>query len=108
RYQSARALASDLEHWLADEPVGASPDSIVDRLSGVARRHRSYVRAGALAVTLIAVVSVLAALLINNSRKEAIRSRNDAVKSERRERDAKSQAQDLATRNAELAITQTK
>src|SRR5260370_370217 len=29
RYQTARALADDLEHWLADEPVSALPETRV-------------------------------------------------------------------------------
>ena len=34
RYGSVRALAQDLEHWLADEPVAAHPERWLERLSG--------------------------------------------------------------------------
>jgi serine/threonine-protein kinase len=40
RYPSARALADDIEHWLADEPVLAFPESAPRRLARWARRHR--------------------------------------------------------------------
>ena len=96
RYQTPRALADDLEHWLADEPVAAAPDTLGDRASRIARKHRSYVRAGAVAVVLIAIVSTLAALLINEAR-------DDALSSAQNERDAKTKAVELAKRNQDLA-----
>src|SRR5262249_16641864 len=40
RYPTARALADDLEHWLADESVAAAPDTMGDYLSRLGRRHR--------------------------------------------------------------------
>ncbi|WP_435010851.1 WD40 repeat domain-containing serine/threonine protein kinase [Tundrisphaera lichenicola] len=43
RYPSARDLADDLEHWLADEPVSAHQESVTDRLSRWSRRHRTLV-----------------------------------------------------------------
>ena len=42
RYQSARELALDLEHWMADEPVAAYPERRLQRLSRWLRRHRSW------------------------------------------------------------------
>ena len=46
RYQSARELALDLEHWIADEPVAAYPEQRLQRLSRWLRRHRSWTYAG--------------------------------------------------------------
>lgn len=43
RYESARALAADLERWLADEPVNAFPEPITKRLWRLARKHRTLV-----------------------------------------------------------------
>jgi WD40 repeat protein/serine/threonine protein kinase/tetratricopeptide (TPR) repeat protein len=99
RYQTARALADDLEHWLADEPIVAAPNTLSDRVSRFSRKHRGYVRAGAVAVALVAVVSSVATLLINESR-------NDALSSAQRERNAKTTAQELAARNEVLANAQ--
>ena len=94
RYQTARSLADDLEHWLADEPVTAAPDTFNNQVSRLARKHRGYVRAGAVAVIVIAIVSVVAAIQINRSREAALEL---AGKNER-----------LAERNGQLAENETK
>jgi serine/threonine protein kinase/tetratricopeptide (TPR) repeat protein len=54
RYESASALARDIEHYLADEPVSASPPSRSYRLKKLLRRHRGSVLAAA--VVLLALV----------------------------------------------------
>ena len=43
RYPSSRALADDVERWLADEPVTAYRDPWVDRFARWVRRHRTAV-----------------------------------------------------------------
>jgi serine/threonine protein kinase len=57
RYASPRALANDLEHWLADEPVSAWREPWTVRLSRWGRRHRSLVAAAA-ALLVTAVVAL--------------------------------------------------
>ncbi|WP_169977173.1 serine/threonine-protein kinase, partial [Tautonia rosea] len=57
RYGSAKALAEDLEHWLADEPVAARPDPPLVRAGRWARRHKPLV-AGAAGLLLAAVVGL--------------------------------------------------
>ena len=57
RYASPRALAEDIEHWLADEPVAAYPRAGAPRLARWARRHRPLV-AGAAALLVTAVVAL--------------------------------------------------
>ena len=44
RYPTARALALDIEHWLADEPVSAWPEPVVVRAQRWTRRHRRWSR----------------------------------------------------------------
>ncbi len=56
RYGSAQALADDVEHWLADEPVGAWREPLRVRLGRWARRHKAAVTAAAAAL----VVALLA------------------------------------------------
>lgn len=68
RYPSPRALADDIEHWLADEPVSAAPDTLSQRAARFARRHRRGVQAAALAVIGVALVAVFAAFAINEQR----------------------------------------
>ena len=48
RYPSVAALAADVAHYLADEPVQACPPSAWYRLRKTARRHRAALLAGAL------------------------------------------------------------
>jgi tetratricopeptide (TPR) repeat protein len=40
RYPSAKALAEDIEHWLADEPVSAYPQPVLVWARRSARRHK--------------------------------------------------------------------
>lgn len=69
RYASAEALAEDVEHWLADEPVSAYSESAVQRAGRWMRRHRSWTLAGAAALAVVAVTASIAAVTINAARK---------------------------------------
>jgi len=62
RYESAAAFGHDLERFLANMPVLASPPSSLYRLRKFVRRHRIAVGAGAMVV--LAVVSGLALMLL--------------------------------------------
>jgi tetratricopeptide (TPR) repeat protein len=55
RYESAKALAEDLQRWLADEPVLAYREPLATRLARWARRHRTAVVS---AVVLLATTAV--------------------------------------------------
>ncbi|MFO0844037.1 MAG: serine/threonine-protein kinase [Gemmataceae bacterium] len=59
RYATAKALADDVRHWLADEPVSAYREPLAVRAARWARRHRTFV---ATAVTGLAVFSVASAV----------------------------------------------
>jgi serine/threonine protein kinase/WD40 repeat protein len=61
RYETANALSRDLQRFLADEPVEASPPSTTRRVKRFVRRNKPTVVA-AVAVVVIAVVSTTAAL----------------------------------------------
>src|SRR5262249_36188971 len=54
RYATARALAADVEQWLADEPVAAYREGLAGRLGRWARQHRPWVAAAGV-VLLLAV-----------------------------------------------------
>jgi len=56
RYVSPRALAEDLERWLADEPVSAYRKPWTARARRWVKRHRTFVTAAAAAVLLTTVV----------------------------------------------------
>ena len=72
RYPTARALADDIERWLADEPVTAWREPWAVRLSRWARRHRPLVTGLGVAF-FVALVSVsVGALLLSKERDRAI------------------------------------
>jgi serine/threonine protein kinase len=64
RYETASALARDIERHLRDEPVEACPPSVGYRLKKFLRKHRT----GALAASTIALfmVAAITGLLVNN------------------------------------------
>jgi eukaryotic-like serine/threonine-protein kinase len=74
RYRTPRALADDVEHWLAEEPVSAWREPIRRRLRRWGRRHRLLVTG--LAATLLVVVAALAVgnVLVARQRDRAERS----------------------------------
>jgi eukaryotic-like serine/threonine-protein kinase len=85
RYASPRALAEDLEHWLADEPVAADREGWHQLLARRARRHQSWMVAGMVTLLLVTVVSVIAWVRVESARrgeagatKRAVDSGNDA------------------------------
>jgi WD40 repeat protein/tRNA A-37 threonylcarbamoyl transferase component Bud32 len=94
RYSSARALADDLEHWLADEPVSAYRAPWHERLARWARRHRTWVT-GAAALLLTAVVTLsISTVLIEQAREgEAAQRRLAAQRA-----DAEAQAKESLER----------
>ncbi len=55
RYDTANGLARDIERYLRDEPVEASPPSVVYRFRKLLRKHRGVVAA----VAAVAIVLVL-------------------------------------------------
>src|SRR6516162_9193932 len=61
RYASPRALADDLERWLADKPVSAWPEPIVVRAKRWARRHQTLVTSSA-ASLFIGLIALAAGL----------------------------------------------
>ncbi|NUQ64559.1 MAG: tetratricopeptide repeat protein [Pirellulales bacterium] len=93
RYSNVPALVDDLEHWLADEPVSARPDTYIEAARRWMRRHRALTQAGAVTLVLVAAVSLVAAWLVNRARQEAVvLAEKNAVLAEK-ERTARHEAQ---------------
>jgi serine/threonine-protein kinase len=93
RYGSGRALAEDIERWMADEPVSAWREPLARRARRWARRNRSLVT-GAAAALLAGVVGLAAVLAVQTRAKaELARSLANETKAN----------QALGAANAELA-----
>jgi serine/threonine protein kinase len=64
RYESAAAVAEDVQRWLADQPVTAYREPLRQRLGRKLRRHRSLVAGAAVVLLSVSVVSSVLAWLI--------------------------------------------
>ena len=78
RYPTARALADDLERWMADEPVSARPDPPSERVRRWMRRRRTAVTAGVAAV-LVAMVGLAVVLVVQERSNRELRAANNEV-----------------------------
>ena len=83
RYQTANSFARDIQHYLADEPVEASPPSAIYRLRKFLRRHKSQVAAASLLV-LVLVAGIAFALWHNRQLDRKNRELLAANEAERR------------------------
>ncbi len=84
RYQSAREVGEEVERWMADERVHAVRETWWQRMGRWARRHRSWVQAGALAMLIVTTVSVFSTVVILWLLGETRESRARAVESLKR------------------------
>lgn len=92
RYVTTVAIAEDIEHWLADEPVSASPDSIRERVVRWLRHHRGLAQVGAAALLVISLLSVVSTVLVNGERQRA----DSNAENYRKQRDISQAAQKQA------------
>ncbi|MEX0820259.1 MAG: serine/threonine-protein kinase, partial [Pirellulaceae bacterium] len=95
RYESASALAADIQRYLDDEPVHACPPSVRYRMKKAAARHRG---------ALIAALLVLTVLLGGTTASiwQAVRAGHARRLADERSRDAQAQQQ-IAERQTRLA-----
>jgi eukaryotic-like serine/threonine-protein kinase len=80
RYESAAALAADVERYLAHEPIIARPPSAAYTMQKLVRRHRvAFASAGAIAAVLVigAVVSTWQAIRATRAEHEQTRLREN-------------------------------
>jgi serine/threonine-protein kinase len=72
RYKSAAALASDIEHYLADERVSAHHESWIERAARWGRRYKTLARAAAVSLVVIAAISIGFAIVADRLRSRAV------------------------------------
>jgi formylglycine-generating enzyme required for sulfatase activity/tRNA A-37 threonylcarbamoyl transferase component Bud32 len=96
RYPSPKALAEDLEHWLADEPVAAYREPLSVRLGRWLRHHQTLTAAvGALLLTGVIALAI-STLLVGQAQREtaaALRQEEQARKQEEQARKERAVAQ---------------
>lgn len=78
RYQSARELAVDLEHWMADEPVIAYPERAPQKVGRWLRRHRTLTYGLGMTLGGIALVATIALFVLNDARRRESDARAEA------------------------------
>jgi serine/threonine protein kinase len=89
RYVGPQALAEDVEHWMADEPVSAWREPRLVRAGRWARHHHALVLSAAAAMLALLLCAIPAFVLVMASRDDAVRSEKKALQ--------------LATEKGELA-----
>jgi serine/threonine-protein kinase len=83
RYATARALAEEVQRWLADEPVQAYREPVVERMRRWGRRHRTLASVG-VALLLAGMLALGVGLWFVNAEKERTAAeRNRAVEAEK-------------------------
>ncbi len=103
RYPTATALADDLQHWLADEPVSAYPENKLERATRWVRRHKAVAISSSIGVVLVALVSMLGVVLVNHQRQISARLADENGRLALQEHAAKEQSE-LAFRQARGAV----
>jgi serine/threonine protein kinase len=99
RYETAGAMARDVERFLSHEPVEAGPPSATYRLRKYARKHRgAFVMAGAFAglLLLAAAANTRQAYLATKARNEAEQAYEQSRVNEAKAREQEAQARDAA------------
>jgi eukaryotic-like serine/threonine-protein kinase len=78
RYSSPRALADDLDRWMADEEVSAWREPLGRRARRWARRHRTAMTAAAVALV-AGMVGLMAVLVVQTRANVELSKANDAT-----------------------------
>jgi tetratricopeptide (TPR) repeat protein len=95
RYATPRALAEDIEHWLADEPVTAYREPWPDRARRWSRKHRTLVTSAAAVLLLGLLGSVGFAAVVTGKNRELARQTQRAEAREQMAIDAVKRFRDV-------------
>jgi eukaryotic-like serine/threonine-protein kinase len=101
RYQTAEAMATDLRHFLADEPIRARRSSWLERVMRLGRRNPVVGGLSAVIAVLTAVslVVLTVAALIGHERDKAVRAEGEANQERDRARWAEGEANEAKREN---------
>lgn len=84
RYSSAAALGSEVEHWLADEPVTAYREPWTARVRRWAKHHRPLVSAAAVLLVAAVIGLIVGTVLLQQARIETNKQRQAAFDAQQR------------------------
>ncbi len=93
RYSSCRALAEDIERWMADEPVSAWREPVTRRAVRWARRNRSAMT-GAAAAVLAGLIGLAAVVVVQTHSNRELTAANEKTS---RALEAETKAKNTAT-----------
>jgi tetratricopeptide (TPR) repeat protein len=94
RYETASALAIDLQHYLQGEPVQACPPSAWYRVRKFTHRNKAAVMSAAAVLTMVLIGSAVSSLLIWNAYQREVRARTAEASERQRAEDNLSLALD--------------
>jgi serine/threonine protein kinase/tetratricopeptide (TPR) repeat protein len=104
RYRSAKALAADVEHWLADEPVSAHREPLPARVRRWGRRHRALI--GTLVALLVTATAALTvSLLLVDAEQQKTKAALERVTRERQDKELALARVTEEQRKTEAALT---
>jgi serine/threonine protein kinase len=78
RYPSAQALATDVEHWLAGEPVAAYREPILARSRRWMRQHRTLMTSTVVLLLTALAAAAMGLLLLRQKNQQVLAERNAA------------------------------
>jgi serine/threonine-protein kinase len=102
RFATPRALAEDIEHWLADEPVSAYREPWPDRARRWSRKHRTLVTSASAVLLLGLLGSVGFAAVVTAKNRELARQTERAHAREQMAIDAVKRFRDVVVEEAVL------
>jgi hypothetical protein len=94
RFPSAKALAEDVERWLADQPVTARADPALVQVARWARKHRTAVTSMVVLLATGLVATTLGVVLINQERLQTAWQRDRAMSAETKSRANQAKAEE--------------
>jgi len=102
RYESASALAQDIDRYLKDEPVQACPPSAVYRLTKLARRYQTPLTTALLLATTLLVATAVSVVKAIEATEQTVKANKAAQEARTSEQKSKEES-DKAKREAAIA-----
>ncbi len=103
RYPSVKAIAQDVERWLADEPVSCWRESLPARIGRWVKHHR-VLMSGSAAAMLVGICSLTVVLAILSAKNRTLHRANELQRLAKEESEAKRILADEARRRSDQVL----